>query len=430
MRSLSSIADSWTWYILCVCALVLFVGAFAFLFRSIKDKRKKLPCLISLFNLLLIACLNVILLDCGHALRPTTTHYYSQLQRAMFDAPYFAYILIEMFSCIAMLVSGFENSKYRSGNITDDSVQQTLDALPEGIAVYGNDGVVRLSNLKINDLSRAMTGKVLTDANKFWAFVKKKGKEQSGKYLLRSTSDKMWLFEKEDMTVNDEQYSQIIATDVTERYTIIEELEKKKEHLQDIQRRMKAVSDLSGDMFVAQEEANARAALHNQLGQVLLMGRHYINHQETTDPKIVYAATTQMNQFLLGEANEPYQGGEDILSQAISMANSIGVRVDIRGKEPENEDVRRILSLAVTECAANTIKHADGNTVTVDITSENATTKITITNNGNPPKVEIRESGGLLSLRRHVEAMGGSLELLSAPEFMLTMRFNIEAAEV
>ena len=230
MRSLSSIADSWTWYILCVCALVLFVGAFAFLFRSIKDKRKKLPCLISLFNLLLIACLNVILLDCGHALRPTTTHYYSQLQRAMFDAPYFAYILIEMFSCIAMLVSGFENSKYRSGNITDDSVQQTLDALPEGIAVYGNDGVVRLSNLKINDLSRAMTGKVLTDANKFWAFVKKKGKEQSGKYLLRSTSDKMWLFEKEDMTVNDEQYSQIIATDVTERYTIIEELEKKNEH--------------------------------------------------------------------------------------------------------------------------------------------------------------------------------------------------------
>ncbi len=422
MRSLSSIADSWTWYILCICALVLFVGAFAALFRSIKDKRKKLPVLIGLFNLLLIACLNVILLDCGHALRPANTHYYSPFQRAMFDAPYFAYILIEMFSCIAMLASGFESSKYRSGNITDDSVQQSLDALPEGIVVYGNDGTVRLANLKINEVCRAVMGKALTDANKFWDCIEKDGKEQNGKYLFRITSDKVWLLEKESMLVNDDQYYQIISTDVTERYKIIDELEAKNEHLQDVQRRMKDVSDLSGDMFVAQEEANARAALHNQLGQVLLMGRHYINHQDVTDSKIVYAATTQMNRFLLGEAKEPYRGDEDVLSQAVSMANSIGVSVDIRGKEPGNENIRKILSQTVTECAANTIKHAEGDTVTMAISSEGAKTIITVTNNGKTPKGEIRESGGLLSLRRNVEAIGGVMVIEYTPEFKLTIK--------
>ncbi|MBR5181789.1 MAG: hypothetical protein IKW88_06005 [Clostridiales bacterium] len=357
-------------------------------------------------------------------MKPTTNLYYSQFQKSLFNIPYYSYALIELLSCISLIALGFEDSKYRSGNITYESIQQTIDALPEGIAVYGNDGTVRLSNLKINEVCRSVTGKVLTDANKFWDYVKKEGKEQGGKYLMRTPSDKMWLLEKDDMTVNDVQYFQIIATDVTERYAIIEELEKKNEHLQDIRNRMKEVSDFSGDMFIAQEEADARAALHNQLGQVLLMGRHYINHQETTDPKIVYAATMQMNRFLLGEAVEPYKGEEDVLSQAVSMANSIGVRVDIKGGEPKSDDAKKILSQAITECAANTVKHAEGDKVTVDIIPNENETVITLTNNGKPPKAGITESGGLLSLHRNIEAMGGIMELESVPEFRLTIRIH------
>ena len=382
----------WIWYLLCICALVLFVGAFFVLFRSVKDKRNKIQFIICILNLILTILLNIVFMDCGHALRPTTTHYYSQFQKALFNLPFGYYALIELLSCIALIALDLEDKKYRSGNITYDSIQQTIDALPEGIAVYGKDGTVRLSNLKINEVCRSLTGKVLTDANKFWDYVKKEGKEQGGQYLIHSPSDKMWLLEKDDMTINDEQYFQIIATNVTERYAIIEELEKKNEHLQDILDRMKAVSDFSGDMFIAQEEADARAALHNQLGQVLLMGRHYIYHQDTTDPKIVYAATMQMNRFLLGEAVEPYKGEEDILSP---------------------------------ECAANTVKHAEGDKVTVDIVSDETETVITITNNGKPPKGRITESGGLLSLHRNIEAKGGNMEIESCPEFRLIMRFHL-----
>lgn len=423
MSGLFSIVDTWMWYAICICALALFVGAFSVLFRSIKDKRNSFPIIICIFNLILIVWINLILMDYGHAMRPNNTQFYTQFQWSMFNIPYFIFVLSELLSGIALLFIGFEGSKYRSRNITDDSIQQSVDALPEGIAVSGADGTVRLSNLKINELSRAMTGKILTDANEFWSYIEKMGNEQGGKYLLRVSTDKVWLLEKESMTVNDEKYFQIIATDVTERYAIIEELEKKNEHLQDIRNRMKVVSDLSGDMFVAQEEADARAALHNQLGQVLLMGRHYINHQEVTNPQIVFAATIQMNQFLLGEAKEPYQGEEDTLLQAVSMANSIGVRVDMRGTEPKHVDIKKILSQAIIECAANTIKHAEGNAVTIDITKKDTETEITITNNGKPPKREITESGGLLSLRRNIEAIGGVMNLESEPVFKLTITF-------
>ena len=329
-----------------------------------------------------------------------------------------------MLTGVVLVSMSLEGSKYRLKNITVEAIQQAVDALPEGILIGSEDGVVRLSNLRINLLSRQLTGKVLIDVNKFWSYVVKEGKEQGDNYLLRLPSNEVWLFKNEEISGLDKTYYQITASNVTEQYAIIEELEQKNEHLQDIRRRMKAVSELSGDMFIAQEEADARAALHNQLGQVLLMGRHYLSHNDVTDHKMVYAATTQMNRFLLGEAEEPYEGEEDVFSQAVSMANSIGVKVDIKGNEPQAESARKILAQAVTECAANTVKHAEGDLVTVTILDEDEEVIIRIVNNGKPPKGVIRESGGLLSLRRNVEAAGGAMKIEYEPDFVLELKLQ------
>ena len=423
MNGLVSIAGTWIWYVICVAALILFVGSLAVLFGFLMDKRRVAPVIIVLLNLLMTGVVIVVLMDCGHYMHVTNTDAYKAFQTVMFEVPYQIYLMVELLSCVALFTMIAEGAKYRTDNVTPDSIQQAIDALPDGISISSKDGIVRLSNLKINTLSRALTGKVLTNAELFWDTVIKNGKEQGGSYLVDLQDNEVWLFTKEDINIDGTDYDQITSMNVTERYKIIRELEEKHGHLQDIRRRMKEVSDLSGDMFIAQEEADARAALHNQLGQVLLMGRYYINHQDITDPKMVYAATRQMNQFLLGEAKEPYQGEEDSIIQAVSMAGSIGIKVVMNGPAPENNDVRKILSKAITECAANTIKHAEGNTVTINMSADNGRTLISITNNGKPPKGGITESGGLLSLRRDVENLGGSVQIKSEPEFNLIMRF-------
>ena len=421
MTGLINIAGTWIWYVICVVALILFVGSLAVLFSFLMDKRRVAPVIIVLLNLLMTGLVIVVLMDCGKYF--SDQRVYRAFQIAMFEVPYQIYLMVELISCVALFAMVIEGAKYRTDNVTPDSIQQAIDALPDGISISSKDGIVRLSNLKINTLSRALTGKVLTNAELFWDAVIKNGKEQGGSFLVDLPDNEVWLFTKEDLRIDDADYDQITSMNVTERYKIIRELEEKHGHLQDIRRRMKEVSDLSGDMFIAQEEADARAALHNQLGQVLLMGRYYINHQDITDPKMVYAATRQMNQFLLGEAKEPYQGEEDTIIQAVSMADSIGIKVIMNGPAPENNDVRKILSKAITECAANTIKHAEGNTITVNMSADNGRTLISITNNGKPPKGEITESGGLLSLRRDVENLGGSVQIESEPEFNLIMRF-------
>ncbi len=419
MNGLSSIADTGTWYAICIIALILFVGSLAVVFRFFRDKRNRVPIFIAILNLLLISVTVVILMDCGHSIGASPNLEYTAFQYALFELPYFAYVLMELLCCIIILLLGIEGTKYRSMNITPDAIQQAIDALPEAVAVCSLDGTVRLSNLKMSNLVRTLTGRILTDSNEFWSYVVTKGKEQGGQYLIYTPGEAVWLFGKEKLSIDGKEHEQITAMNVTARYAIIKELEAKNERLQDIRARMKAVSDLSGDMFIAQEEADARAALHNQLGQVLLMGRHYIEHQDTTDPQIVYAATMQMNRFLLGEAKDPYEGEDDSISRAMTMAGSIGVKVEISGAGISNEDVRKILSKAITECAANTIKHAEGDKITI-IIGDN---EFYITNNGKPPKGTITESGGLLSLRREIEAIGGTMRLDSDPGFKLTITY-------
>ena len=184
---------------------------------------------------------------------------------------------------------------------------------------------------------------------------------------------------------------------------------------------MRKASELSGEMFVNQEKAGARTALHNELGQVLLMGRHYIEHPDTTDAAVVALMTGQMNSFLLGENKASMTEPGDKLRETFHMADSIGVSVEMQGEPPRAEKLRSLLAAAIRECAANAVKHAEGDRLFVRITEKAADTVITVTNNGKPPKGPIDESGGLLSLRRSVEAAGGQMHVEYLPSFSLTL---------
>ena len=92
-----------------------------------------------------------------------------------------------------------------------------------------------------------------------------------------------------------------------------------------------------------------------------------------------------------------------------------------RGRLPESADHRAILADAIRECAANTVKHARGDSLTVEISGGEGSQVIFITNSGEPPAAPIAESGGLLSLRRRIEEQGGRISVQSLPFFSLTI---------
>ena len=421
MTGLITLHGSGLWYFLCVAAFVLLIGCLATLIRTQRERRGKGLIVLTLAGALLSFALFMILMDCGHSIG-NKQGYYAPFQRALFGAPWPLYFGVELLLGALLVYTEAESARYKKTRLTPDAIRQTVNLLPEGIAVSDEGGTVRLANLKMEGLCRELIGEALSDAGRFLEKLSEKSIASNGQLLVKTGAGEVWLFEDEAIQVNGKAYLQIIARDVTERYGIIEELKEKNERLQDIQRRMRAVSDLSGDMFVAEEQAKARVALHNQLGQVLLMGQHYINHPESTDPKLVYTLTRQMNRFLLGEAEEPHAEGQDALSEAAAMAKSIGVAVHLKGEAPREAHVRALLAQAIIECAANTVKHAEGDSITVELEGGEDSFRAVITNGGRPPKGPVAESGGLLSLRRRAEGAGGEMRVESAPAFALTLR--------
>lgn len=422
MTGLKDINGSFLFSVICVASIILVIGQASVLMQAIRHKRSKGLVISAVLNILVGLSLFVVLMDCAMYFKYSSEDFLLLLpfQHDLAAAPWMVYVLIELLSALVLIWHILDERRFSKHNLTPDAIRQTLDLLPAGICISDEKGTVLLSNLKMNELCHSLTGHILSDADRFMEQIKENGEEQNENYYVKLPNATVYRFERKLLTEYGKSVNCLTAIDVTERYRVTEELKARNKHLREVKRRMQAVSVLTGDMFVAQEEAAARAALHNQLGQVLLMGRHYLNHPESTDANLVYLTTSQMNAFLLGEYSEPTSEQDDMLSQVLVMVKSIGVTVELHGDLPSSPGQRTILAHAVQECAANTVKHAQGDRLTVTVSEAD----FIITNNGKPPKAKIEESGGLLSLRRSVEESGGTMTVQSQPEFTLTIQLQ------
>lgn len=421
MTALCAIGSRGLWYLFCLITLALVLGALLCLIQTVRCGRRRRRVALAAGTLLLCFGVFVVLLDCSFVpvLSAKDLARVRTFQWRLFELPLLCYAIADTLAGVFLLWQFQSNADYRRTHLTPDAIRETLDLLPEGVAVSRQDGDVLLCNLKMNALVRILTGSGLSDAEQFWSVVQRTGREQNGQYLVQFPSESVWQFEKGGLHTEDGDFVCLRATDVTARWRIVKDLEAKHTHLQDVRRRMQAVSDLSGDMFLAQEEANARIALHNQLGQVLLMGMRLIEHPDSTDAQIVYLTTKQMNAFLLGEAEAPSDGWETNLQDAISAASSIGVTVELHGTLPKEEPLARLLPQAIRECSANAVKHAGGDRLTVEFAPDGRS--FTVTNNGAPPKAPIRESGGLLNIKQAAESIGATAKIGHFPTFTLTI---------
>ena len=70
-------------------------------------------------------------------------------------------------------------------------------------------------------------------------------------------------------------------------------------------------------------------------------------------------------------------------------------------------------------CLSNAFRHAGADRVTVEVAQEDGCLTAEFTNDGEIPGQEITEKGGLADLRKKTESAGGTMEIRSAPEFLL-----------
>ena len=343
---------------------------------------------------------------------------------AFVSLPVSVMILLEILLGLILLAAFRDLIIYRINHPTFESIKETMDLLPAGIAFGREDGTAVFSNLTMNRLSRALTGKVFTDMTAF----RQAGETEEAQLVLPDGAS-VWQLTETALEVDGEPYRQLTATDITEQAAVTKELEEKNAKLRDIHLRLDIYNKQADRIIIAQELLSARMAVHSELGNVLLESRHYLKDPASFDEERLLQALKNTNTYLLREYEED-DTGRDPLADALETAGAIGVDAVITGRIPAEEPARTVLAAAIRECASNTVKHAEGDTLNAEISShaerrsESAGAQaftMVLTNNGRRPDGPLRESGGLRSLRTLVEGNGGSMQAEWQPAFRLTI---------
>ena len=336
-------------------------------------------------------------------------------EQTLLSLPWICWAGAELLSAAVIFLDMRSIRVYRDTHLGADAIRQAVDWLPTALTISDTDGTVLLSNLKMAELCREATGEMLSDARRFRERMSEVSDEDG---LAHLPSGETWQFTESRITLDGRTYDQMTASDRTEKYRVTKELLDKNEHLRDVQFRMRSVAARERSLIEAREIMNARKTVHDRMGGVLLSGKYYLDHSENMKEEELLRLLEYNSYFLLGEAEQPDPAAEPP-EEAIRSARRIGVRVEIRGEIPSSGTARELIAQAIEQCASNTVRHAGGDRLDVQITGDETTVTAVFSNNGRAPKNPITETGGLAVLRKAVEEAGGEMTVQSEPVFRL-----------
>ena len=213
-------------------------------------------------------------------------------------------------------------------------------------------------------------------------------------------------------------YTEVMATDVTQLATLHAALQQENERLADANRRAKRLYDNMPDIVREEEILKMKMRVHDDIGHTLLAARRALRHEHDLARIKSEAAKWESSISLLCRTRQE-NAAEDPLSYMQRRAAVLGAAVQLRGAYPAARATREFYSLILRECTSNAVRHAGATELYADSEHRPQAWHLCITNNGTPPRAEIKEGGGLSSLRRRIEKAGGTVTVHSLPVFVL-----------
>ena len=375
------------------------------------------------FSILLIGCLTYFDIDDISKLGPLSTF-------AVSIPVSIDFLLLSLFTLLNLFIT-IVLIRNRKNTISKRSIKEAFDDLPCGICFYEASGVTRLVNSKRNDFSIRITGEYLLNGKKFISILTDENikrnslsHQEEEEYII-SLDDHVYSFRRREHQLSDKSLYEIIATDITRKHQLSRELNKKNKELSSFNKRMRQYGETIEELTIEKETLSAKRNIHDKLGKLLILSRQSLDKDRTEEEKEVLLSTWK-NTLIAFESMKENESN-DTYDELFKAAKDIGISIIFSGRRPESRKGKKIAAKAIIECMTNTIKHAKGNEVYVSFKERNRLIEIQITNNGEQPKEEIKEGGGLSSLRLLIEREGGSMQIISFPRF--EMNITIEKGE-
>lgn len=331
-------------------------------------------------------------------------------------------VLILLIICILLSIWGsyliYKAYVWQCTHITNISVKQAVDKIPFGVCYYNNQGRILLINQTMSKLCEEIIGEPVQNGIRTFEKILSMGS------VIHMPDDRAISVQSKKCIIDTEEVELITAFDITEEYKKTNILMQKEEELKEVNKKLISYNKEMVSVIALREVLNAKVKIHDELGSSLLATKKYLLKGGTSEERIHLIDSLRNNvRFLRQESEEvSYDEYEMIMNTAVD----IGMQVDIKGELPEDERGRHIVATAMHECLTNTIRHAGGDTLYVEVKNGPESCRIEFTNNGTAPETPISEKGGLKSLRNLVEQAGGTMQIISKGQYKLTIELPKE----
>ncbi len=311
--------------------------------------------------------------------------------------------------------------EYRKNTITRSSIKEGIDKISSGLCFYMDGGRIILANQRMNELSFAIAGQDLQNAEAFWKILSEGEIQPEVKRLsygerpnFRLKNGEVWTFAYEALN----GIHQLSAADTTQIQMVTDELQMKNKELEALNLRLRKHGENVDELTRSRERLETKVHIHRELGQVLLTTRCFLMDDENVqNPPL---ELWQKNIAMLRKEAE-YKEDEQSLEMLGRIAMSTGIEIKINGEFPKDKEVQKFFVQAAAEALTNAISHAKAQRLDVELCENAYDYQVTFTNDGECPEKEIIEGGGLSSLRRKIEEERGTMKVVSLPEFQLVI---------
>lgn len=318
--------------------------------------------------------------------------------------------------------------------ITRSSIISAINELECGLMFYGENGRIILKNRTMEKVGMYLTGGYIYNGNRFWKKIISFEKSEHCKRIdftqwpaFFFDTGQVWSFEKNILKDADRTCYEIVARNVTNLYnkrsTLTTENAKLKRLNYKLTQMLKNIAEIGNE----EELLNYKVRIHDQLGNAVLRARKTFrdgNPSKESADEILHVWENTIRAFSqnASEVTDDSRGLEEIYR----LAATLGVELTVTGKYPSSNP---LAIRALRECMYNSIRHAYANEVFAESYLAADGYHVKIYDDGKVEETSITEGGGLSSLRRSIEASGGSLQIDVNTGVELTILFPVSREE-
>lgn len=345
---------------------------------------------------------------------------YQQEDLASFDVPIWMIVTALVILMLYISYIQYNIVVWQRSNITGMSVKEAFDRLPAGLAYYTDSGIPVMVNETMQEVSRSVQDAGVADASAFWEKIKTCDCEDisndDDSSIVKTEDNRIYNIKRRTVMTSGFRVYELVASDISREYELTHELEAKRDKARVLNTRLKALMETIEYVSMNRELLKLKTALHDNIGQSILIAKRYLYSPESVDRKRMLEFWQDNARHLMNDEPEEWELPYYVISKE---ADLMGIKLNVIGELPKEKELIPVVDAAVSTQVSNTLKHTSGTQVTIAVTDMGNSYRLRLNNDGEMPEGEIEPQGGLKNLSSEIGAVGGSMEIVYSPDFAL-----------